>query len=83
MTGYGNYQLLHFVTEQGTRGFVLFGHLAGFNVPSNTEAEEGDCIASSGNTGSSTGPHVHLGLALFDNIKMRYNYVNPLDYFNL
>jgi len=55
-TGYGNYLKI----ESDKEGSVL-GHLSEFLVNVNKNVEEGELLALSGNTGASTGPHLHWG----------------------
>ncbi|MGR5132702.1 M23 family metallopeptidase [Vibrio alfacsensis] len=63
--GYGNY-----LTLRHSFGFSSsFAHLQGFNVKSGQFVSKGDVIARCGNSGNSTGPHLHyevrfLGRAL-------------------
>lgn len=49
-----------FVQVDHSKGVVtIYGHLAGFNVMKGDTIERGDIIAYMGNTGLSTGHHVH------------------------
>ncbi len=56
--GYGNYvEIAH------SGGLVSFyGHLSQIKVRSGQVVDRGDVIALSGNTGASTGPHLHFGM---------------------
>lgn len=56
--GYGNYvEIAH------SGGLVSFyGHLSQIKVRSGQVVDRGDVIALSGNTGNSTGPHLHFGM---------------------
>lgn len=45
-------------TASGTR--TLFSHLNGYNVEPGQQVTKGELIAEVGNTGKSTGPHVHI-----------------------
>jgi len=46
----------------GEKGFkTLYGHCSKFIVKQNDVVCQGDLIALSGNTGDSTGPHIHVG----------------------
>lgn len=54
--GYGNYVKV----ESANEGSVL-AHLAKISVPLNEAVAEGELIGYSGNTGNSTGPHLHWG----------------------
>jgi murein DD-endopeptidase MepM/ murein hydrolase activator NlpD len=66
--GYGNY-----VTLIGTDGLVTkYAHLDSVLAASGQTVKKGDVIALSGNTGNSTGPHLHFE-ALRNGI-----YLNPL-----
>jgi len=47
-------------TEDGNTD-LIFGHLSEFKVKIGDHVEKGDLLALSGNTGNSTGPHLHLG----------------------
>jgi len=55
--GYGNYILLDHGGYQ-----TLYGHLSKVLVGSGAEIVQGDGIGLSGNTGFSTGPHLHFEL---------------------
>ena len=66
---FGNHVLLRSPT--GRLG--LFGHLTSASVAAGTQVTAGQQIAISGNTGSSTGPHLHLTMWSRDGALM-----NPL-----
>lgn len=55
---YGRYVLIKHPNGLAT----LYGHLSRPMVTEGQQVESGDAIALSGNTGYSTGPHVHVGL---------------------
>ena len=40
---------------------TLYGHCSAFKVKQGDIVKQGDLIALSGNTGASTGPHIHVG----------------------
>lgn len=40
---------------------TLYGHCSSFKVKQGDKIKQGDLIALSGNTGASTGPHIHVG----------------------
>lgn len=54
-TGYGN----HIEIDHGYGYTTLYGHLSKFNVKRGKRVKRGDIIAFSGNTGTSSGPHLH------------------------
>lgn len=54
--GYGNY----IVIGHNAKYSSLYGHLMGFNVSVGQEVKKGDVIGYLGNTGWSTGPHLHF-----------------------
>lgn len=63
--GYGNYVVVRHDNGMET----VYGHLSKFLVKPNQEVKAGDVIALGGNTGRSTGPHLHfetryMGLAV-------------------
>ncbi len=70
--GYGNMVEL----SHGYGLKTLFGHNSRLNVKPGQHVKRGDIIAYSGNTGSSTGPHVHYEV-LVNGLP-----VNPLRYLN-
>ena len=53
-----------------------YGHLSKVLVSSGQKVSQGQKIALSGNTGVSTGPHVHF------EIRIGGSAVNPLNYLN-
>jgi len=55
---YGNYVILSHA--QGYQS--LYGHLSAASVVSGSKVTQGSMIGVSGNTGYSTGPHLHFGL---------------------
>jgi len=56
---------------------TLYGHLNSFNVRQGERVTRGRKIAETGNTGYSTGPHLHFGIYDKDN-----KVVNPLELLN-
>jgi murein DD-endopeptidase MepM/ murein hydrolase activator NlpD len=55
-SAYGNMMIV--TAKDGTE--TWYCHLSGYQVPSGTKVKAGDPIAFSGNSGNSTGPHLHF-----------------------
>jgi murein DD-endopeptidase MepM/ murein hydrolase activator NlpD len=72
-TSYGNY--VGYTTTDGYD--IFYAHLNKAVVSAEDKIKQGQVLAYTGSTGSSTGPHIH--------IEMRKNneLVNPLDYFSV
>jgi hypothetical protein len=68
--GYGN----HIVLDHGNGFQTLYAHLSAIYVGSGQFVGQGTVIGASGNTGNSSGPHLHF--------EIRYggSLLNPLDY---
>jgi murein DD-endopeptidase MepM/ murein hydrolase activator NlpD len=71
-SGYGNVVEL----SHGYGLKTVFGHNSRLNVKPGQRVKRGDIIAYSGNTGSSTGPHVHY------EVRVNGLPVNPVRYLN-
>ncbi len=70
-TGYGN----TIIIDHGYGIKTIYAHLSRYNVKPGDEVKRGDIIAYSGNTGRSTGPHLHYEVRV-NNVP-----VNPRHYF--
>ncbi len=70
MSGYGNYVVINH--ENGYQ--TAYGHCASLNVSVGSRVAKGDVIAKMGNTGRSTGTHLHF------EVKKNGEYVDPLKY---
>lgn len=76
--GYGNYIMIF----HGSGYVTLYGHLNSFKISDGQYVSQGEVIAQSGNTGGSTGPHLHFEIRKANSI---YSYfsssaLDPLDY---
>lgn len=76
---YGDHSLGKAIFVKTDNGYqYVVGHLSKIKVHVNQHIESGDVIALTGNTGNSTGPHVHLGA--FDT---HGHFMNPIRLFSL
>ena len=71
--GYGN----SVVIDHGFGYKTLYAHLSSVNVREGMEIKRGDCIAATGNSGRSSGPHLHYEV-IYKGAK-----VNPENYIDL
>jgi hypothetical protein len=80
-TGYGNYvKLQHNDTLYGNY-YTLYAHLNSYTVSVGQTVYKGQTIGYSGNTGNSTGPHLHFELELpWSNNYGYNNRVDPIPY---
>ena len=67
-TGYGNV----IVIDHGNGFWTLYGHLSQVSSVCGAAVDQGDRIAMSGNTGNSSGPHLHF------EVRVATGYVDPL-----
>ena len=70
--GLGN----HIVIDHGYGFRTTYAHLSRINVIKGRQVKRGDLIGLSGNTGLSSGPHLHYEVNLFGQHK------NPVNFFN-
>lgn len=76
--GYGKYlKVIH------SWGHTLYGHLASYAGKEGDVVKSGVVIGYSGNTGNSTGPHLHFGMRVkpYSSGNDRF-WVNPMPYFD-
>jgi len=71
----GNYGYAIKIDHGGGRMVSLYAHLSDFNVSVGQTVNRGDVIGYVGNTGYSTGPHLHL------EIQLDGDAVDPLSYY--
>ena len=70
-SGYGNVIEIHHGFGYVTR----YAHLSGFKIKAGQKVKRGDLIGYSGNTGKSTGPHLHY------EVRLRGVPQNPVNYY--
>lgn len=71
---YGYYVHVQYSDEDGTTWETRYCHMKQINVFKGQEVKQGTVLGAVGNTGRSTGPHLH-----FEILKNGYN-VNPSNY---
>lgn len=76
MRGYGTGVFIDHGIINGKHLVSEYGHLSKFNVKVGDKIKKGDIIAESGNTGISTGSHLHI------TIRENQKPVDPKKYFN-
>lgn len=82
MNGYGNVVMVTHSIE-GQIFTTTYAHLSGFNASVGDVVSKGQQIARLGNTGNSTGPHLHFEIHVGEWNGSRSNAVNPLRYVSL
>ncbi len=65
-----------YVSMDVNGNYLLFCHLSGVNVSVNDVVDQGQVIAFSGNTGLSTGPHLHFAIRVNGTLEDPLNYVS-------
>lgn len=82
MNGYGNVVMVTHSIE-GQLFTTTYAHLSGFNTSVGASVSKGQQIARLGNSGNSTGPHLHFEIHVGEWNGSRSNAVNPLNYISL
>lgn len=72
-SGYGNFIML----KHSNNLYTCYGHLSSYKVSAGQTVKRGQAIATSGNTGISSGPHLHFEVRTSSSYSSR---VNPLNY---
>ena len=81
-TNMGGYGVGVFL-EHSVNGTTLnseYGHLSKWVVEPGQKVKQGQIIGYSGNSGVSTGPHLHLTIRKYNSDKKQWEAVNPQDY---
>lgn len=73
---YGNFIIIRHTDYNGKRLETLYAHLSAMSVNVGDHVKEGDIIGNTGNSGNTTGPHLHFEVRLND---VRVNPLNWLD----
>ena len=71
--GYGNQVLI----DHGFGYMTRYAHMKSINVVEGMKVKRGECIGESGNSGRSSGPHLHYEVLYKD------KHINPANYFDL
>lgn len=74
-TGYMGGGGITVMLDHGDGVFTVYHHLSAYSVTVGQKVEQGQVIAFSGNTGISTGPHLHFG------VRVNGEYVDPLQFY--
>lgn len=77
-TGYGTYIMI----VHGNGYISLYGHLNSSHIRDGQYVNQGQVIATSGNTGASQGPHLHFEIRKCSSLSNYFysDFLNPLDY---
>lgn len=77
--GYGNYIVIDHGTIDGTKYATLYAHLSSRNVNKGDLVGKGELIGYSGNSGNSTGPHLHF--EVIKTVNRTLKSIDAMDYF--
>ena len=76
----GNFVVVEYAHDDGTRWRVSYCHLDSVAVRQGDVVNAGQKLGVSGNTGNSTGPHLHLTVKRQDAGTTEFKTVDPLNY---
>lgn len=62
--GYGNFVVIDHGEENGEKRYTIYAHMSNTSVLVGDEVSAGQQIGTSGNSGSSTGPHLHFEIRI-------------------
>lgn len=68
---YGKWIAIEHVDINGKKTVTLYGHLNEKKVSKGDKISEGEIIAKSGNTGNSTGPHLHFSVFVSNSFELK------------
>ncbi len=76
--GFGRYVMLKGATAQNNAVRLIFAHLETWCAEDDGKVLKGNLIAKSGNTGSSTGDHLHLQVEIWNQDLRDWIPINPV-----
>lgn len=82
LRGYGNAIIIRHVNSKKQSFTTLYAHLNTIEVTEGQLVEEGDLIALSGNTGITSGPHLHFEYFINANAGNLNQYIDPMPLVN-
>ena len=70
-----------YIENKGRGLEVLLNHFSIINVRDGQRVLEGDVLGLTGNTGNSTGPHLHLGIRRYKDQPYNKGWLDPMEHF--
>ncbi|HSG46160.1 MAG TPA: peptidoglycan DD-metalloendopeptidase family protein, partial [Anaerolineales bacterium] len=77
--GYGNFVKMSHM-DGNTKYYTYYAHLHSTSVKAGQKISAGTVVGSSGNTGASTGPHLHFGVKIDGQNPDYKGYLDPMPY---
>lgn len=77
--GYGNFVKISHM-DGTTKYYTYYAHLQSFSVKVGQKITAGTQVGLSGNTGASTGPHLHFGIKIDGQNPAYKGYIDPMPY---